>query len=186
MRHGFIKVAAATPDIRVADVDYNKEQIIKQMDEAAKAGAKIIVFPELCITGYTCSDLFLQDILLNGAKKALVEIAKQTKELDALVFVGVPLAVGGELYNVAAALNHGNILGFTTKSFLPNYGEFYEMRQVRPGPKKAETILFDGKEIPFGPQLLFVEKQMANLIVSAEICEDVWSPVPPSIEAARE
>lgn len=186
MRHGFIKVAAATPDIRVADVDYNKGQIIKQMDEAAEAGAKIIVFPELCITGYTCSDLFLQDILLNSAKKALVKIAEHTKNLDALVFVGVPIAVGGELYNVAAALNHGNILGFTTKSFLPNYGEFYEMRQFRPGPKKAEKILFGGKEIPFGPQLLFVESQMANLIVSAEICEDVWSPVPPSIEAARE
>lgn len=186
MRHGFIKVAAATPDIRVADVDYNKGQIIKQMDEAAEAGAKIIVFPELCITGYTCSDLFLQDILLNSAKKALVEIAEHTKNLDALVFVGGPIAVGGELYNVAAALNHGNILGFTTKSFLPNYGEFYEMRQFRPGPKKAEKILFGGKEIPFGPQLLFVENQMANLIVSAEICEDVWSPVPPSIEAARE
>lgn len=186
MKHGFIKVAAATPDIRVADVDYNKGQIIKQMDEAADAGAKIIVFPELCITGYTCSDLFLQDILLNSAKKALVEIAEYTKNLDALVFVGVPIAVGGELYNVAAALNHGNILGFTTKSFLPNYGEFYEMRQFRPGPKKAEKILFGGKEIPFGPQLLFVEKQMTNLIVSAEICEDVWSPVPPSIEAARE
>lgn len=186
MRHGFIKVAAATPDIRVADVDYNKGQIIKQMDEAAEAGAKIIVFPELCITGYTCSDLFLQDILLNSAKKALVEIAEHTKNLDALVFVGVPVAVSGELYNVAAALNHGNILGFTTKSFLPNYGEFYEMRQFRPGPKKAERILFGGKEIPFGPQLLFVENQMANLIVSAEICEDVWSPVPPSIEAARE
>lgn len=186
MRHGFIKVAAATPDIRVADVDYNKGQIIKQMDEAAEAGAKIIVFPELCITGYTCSDLFLQNILLNSAKKALVKIAEHTKNLDALVFVGVPIAVGGELYNVAAALNHGNILGFTTKSFLPNYGEFYEMRQFRPGPKKAEKILFGGKEIPFGPQLLFVEKQMTNLIVSAEICEDVWSPVPPSIEAARE
>ena len=186
MRHGFIKVAAATPDIRVADVDYNKGQIIKQMDEAAEAGAKIIVFPELCITGYTCSDLFLQDILLNSAKKALVKIAEHTKNLDALVFVGVPIAVGEELYNVAAALNHGNILGFTTKSFLPNYGEFYEMRQFRPGPKKAEKILFGGKEIPFGPQLLFVENQMANLIVSAEICEDVWSPVPPSIEAARE
>ena len=186
MRHGFIKVAAATPDIRVADVDYNKGQIIKQMDEAAEAGAKIIVFPELCITGYTCSDLFLQDILLNSAKKALVEIAEHTKNLDALVFVGVPIAVGGDLYNVAAALNHGNILGFTTKSFLPNYGEFYEMRQFRPGPKKAEKILFGGKEIPFGPQLLFVENQMANLIVSAEICEDVWSPVPPSIEAVRE
>ena len=186
MRHGFIKVAAATPDIRVADVDYNKEQIIKQMDKAAREGAKIIVFPELCVTGYTCSDLFLQDILLNGAKQALVEIAEHTKDLDALVFVGVPLAVGGELYNVAAALNHGKILGFTTKSFLPNYGEFYEMRQFHAGPKKAGQINFEGKEIPFGPQLLFVEKQMPNLIVSAEICEDVWSPVPPSIGAARE
>ena len=172
MRHGFIKVAAATPDIRVADVDYNKGQIIKQMDEAAEAGAKIIVFPELCITGYTCSDLFLQDILLNSAKKALVEIAEHTKNLDALVFVGVPIAVGGELYNVAAALNHGNILGFTTKSFLPNYGEFYEMRQFRPGPKKAEKILFGGKEIPFGPQLLFVENQMATVIVNCSASDE--------------
>ena len=101
------------------------------------------------------------------------------------MFVGVPIAVGGELYNVAAALNHGNILGFTTKSFSPNYGEFYEMRQFTSGTENRK-ILFDGREIPFGPQLLFVENQMANLIVSAEICEDVWSPVPPSIEAARE
>ena len=186
MKHGFIKTAAVTPDIRVADVAYNTESICRKIDETTAAGAKIAVFPELCITGYTCSDLFLQDILLNSAKKALVEIAEHTKNLDTLVFVGVPIAVGGELYNVAAALNHGNILGFTTKSFLPNYGEFYEMRQFRPGPKKAEKILFGGKEIPFGPQLLFVENQMANLIVSAEICEDVWSPVPPSIEAARE
>ena len=186
MKDGFIKVAAVTPDIRVADCEYNAEQICKKMKEAAALGSKIIVFPELCITGYTCSDLFLQDILLNSAKKALVKIAEHTKNLDALVFVGAPIAVGGELYNVAAALNHGNILGFTTKSFLPNYGEFYEMRQFRPGPKKAEKIQFGGKEIPFGPQLLFVENQMANLIVSAEICEDVWSPVPPSIEAARE
>lgn len=122
MRHGFIKVAAATPDIRVADVDYNKGQIIKQMDEAAEAGAKIIVFPELCITGYTCSDLFLQDILLNSAKKALVKIAEHTKNLDALVFVGVPIAVGGELYNVAAALNHGNILVSQRRAFCPIMG----------------------------------------------------------------
>ena len=186
MRDGFVKVGAATPDILVADCVHNREEIVKKVKEMAEAGTKVMAFPELCITGYTCSDLFLQDILLNSAKKALVEIAEHTKNLDALVFVGVPIAVGGELYNVAAALNHGNILGFTTKSFLPNYGEFYEMRQFRPGPKKAEKILFGEKEIPFGPQLLFVEKQMTNLIVSAEICEDVWSPVPPSIEAARE
>ena len=191
MRHGFIKVAAATPDIRVADVDYNKGQIIKQMDEAAEAGAKIIVFPELCITGYTCSDLFLQDILLNSAKKALVEIAEHTKNLDALVFVGVPIAVGGELYNVAAALNHGNILGFTTKSFLPNYGEFYELRHFTPGNQEVEDVWVpeegeDGDYINFGTKLLFTCEELPGLSVAAEICEDVWSPVPPSIEAARE
>lgn len=112
MRHGFIKVAAATPDIRVADVDYNKGQIIKQMDEAAEAGAKIIVFPELCITGYTCSDLFLQDILLNSAKKALVEIAEHTKNLDALVFVGAPIAVGGELYKCSSSFEPWKYIRF--------------------------------------------------------------------------
>ena len=186
MFDGFLRVAAATPDIRVADCNFNGASAAALVSEAYEQGVSLLVLPELCLTGYTCSDLFLQDILLNSAKKALVEIAEHTKNLDALVFVGVPIAVGGELYNVAAALNHGNILGFTTKSFLPNYGEFYEMRQFRPGPKKAEKILFGEKEIPFGPQLLFVEKQMTNLIVSAEICEDVWSPVPPSIEAARE
>ena len=186
MFDGFLRVAAATPDIRVADCNFNGASAAALVSEAYEQGVSLLVLPELCLTGYTCSDLFLQDILLNSAKKALVEIAEHTKNLDALVFVGAPIAVGGELYNVAAALNHGNILGFTTKSFLPNYGEFYEMRQFRPGPKKAEKILFGGKEIPFGPQLLFVENQMANLIVSAEICEDVWSPVPPSIEAARE
>ena len=146
----------------------------------------MIVFPELCITGYTCGDLFTQDILLDKAKEALLSIAAYTEDKDGLIFVGVPLAVDGELYNVAAALNRGKILGFTTKTFLPNYGEFYEMRQFRQGPDQARMIVFEGKEIPFGPQLLFVADEMDSLIVSAEICEDVWSPVPPSIEAVRE
>lgn len=186
MKDGFLKVAAATPDIKVADVAYNTEKICMLIDETVKNGAKIVVFPELCVTGYTCSDLFTQDILLEDAKNALHTIAKYTEEKDALVFVGVPLAVDGELYNVAAALNQGKILGLTTKTFLPNYGEFYEMRQFRQGPKTAREILFDGEKIPFGPQLLFLANSMDSLIVSAEICEDVWSPVPPSIEAARE
>ena len=186
MKHGFIKVAAVTPDIKVADVAYNTEQILKNIDEAVKEKAKIIVFPELCITGYTCSDLFLQDVLLRDAKKALVQIAEYTKEKDALIFVGVPLAIDGELYNVAAALNHGKILGLTTKTFLPNYGEFYEMRQFRGGPETARWITFEGQQVPFGPQLLFAADGMESLIVSAEICEDVWSPIPPSIQAARE
>ena len=186
MKQGFVKVAAVTPDIRVADVEFNKEQICRKMDEAAASGAKIIVFPELCVTGYTCSDLFTQDVLLDHAREVLTEIAAHTRDMDALVFVGAPLAVDGELYNVAAAKNHGEILGLTTKKFLPNYGEFYEMRQFREGPEKAREIEFDGGMVPFGPNILFTAKQMEHLIVAAEICEDVWSPVPPSIEAVRE
>ena len=186
MKQGFVKAAAVTPDIRVADVEFNKEQICRKMDEAAASGAKIIVFPELCVTGYTCSDLFTQDVLLDHAREVLTEIAAHTRDMDALVFVGAPLAVDGELYNVAAAMNHGKILGLTTKTFLPNYGEFYEMRQFREGPEKAREIEFDGEMVPFGPKILFTAKQMEHLIVAAEICEDVWSPVPPSIEAVRE
>lgn len=186
MKQGFVKVAAVTPDIRVADVEFNKEQICRKMDEAAASGAKIIVFPELCVTGYTCSDLFTQDVLLDHAREVLTEIAAHTRDMDALVFVGAPLAVDGELYNVAVAMNHGKILGLTTKTFLPNYGEFYEMRQFREGPEKAREIEFDGEMVPFGPKILFTAKQMEHLIVAAEICEDVWSPVPPSIEAVRE
>lgn len=186
MKQGFVKVAAVTPDIRVADVEFNKEQICRKTDEAAASGAKIIVFPELCVTGYTCSDLFTQDVLLDHAREVLTEIAAHTRDMDALVFVGAPLAVDGELYNVAAAMNHGKILGLTTKTFLPNYGEFYEMRQFREGPEKAREIEFDGEMVPFGPKILFTAKQMEHLIVAAEICEDVWSPVPPSIEAVRE
>ena len=186
MRHGFVKVAAATPDIRVADVEYNTEQICGTIGEACENKAKIIVFPELCITGYTCGDLFTQDALLEAARRALMRIAKYTEDRDILAFVGMPLAVRGKLYNTAAALNRGEILGFTTKTFLPNYAEFYEMRQFTPGPDQAGYILFEGKQVPFGPQILFEASGVEDLIVSAEICEDVWSPVPPSIQAAIE
>lgn len=186
MKHGFVKVAAATPDIRVADVDYNTSQIISLIDETLANGARVVVFPELCITGYTCSDLFTQEILLKKSREALHTIIRHTEGKDGLVFVGVPVAVDGELYNVAAAVNRGKLLGLTTKSFLPNYGEFYEMRQFCPGPDMARWINFDGERVLFGPQILFAAEEMDNLIVSAEICEDVWSAVPPSIEAARE
>lgn len=186
MKQGFVKVAAATPDIRVADVWYNCEEVIKLLREAGEEGAKIVVFPELCLTGYTCQDLFTQDILLKEVRKALGAIVEQTKDTGILVFVGLPLAVDGELYNVAAALNDGRILGFTTKTFLPDYGEFYEMRQFRPGPEKPRIISYEGRDVWFGPQILYQAEEMDELIVSAEICEDVWSPVPPSIEAARE
>ncbi len=186
MKNGFVKVAAATPDIRVADVEFNTQNIINVMEEAQKNGAKILVFPELCVTGYTCSDLFDHSVLLKASRKALLEIAENTSDKDMLVFVGAPLEVNGKLYNVAAAMNQGEILGFTTKTFLPNYGEFYEMRQFTPGPQTVREITFEGKKIPFGPQILFQAKGMEELVVAAEICEDVWSPIPPSIQAALE
>lgn len=184
MKQGFVKVAAATPDIRVADISYNTEQICKLIDETVANGAKIVVFPELCVTGYTCGDLFFQDILLERSKEALNEIAEYTKDKDALVFVGVPLAINGKLYNVAAALNRGKIIGLVTKTFLPNYSEFYEMRTFQAGPEEVRVILYEGEQVAFGPQILFKAKNMEGLIVSAEICEDVWSPIPPSIMAA--
>ena len=186
MKNGFVKVAAATPDIRVADVEFNTQNIINAMEEAQKNGAKILVFPELCVTGYTCSDLFDHSVLLKASRKALLEIAENTNDKDMLVFVGAPLEVNGKLYNVAAAMNQGEIIGFTTKTFLPNYGEFYEMRQFTPGPQTVREIIFGGKKIPFGPQILFQAEGMEELVVAAEICEDVWSPVPPSIQAALE
>lgn len=186
MKNGFVKVAAATPDIRVADVEFNTQNIINAMEEAQKNGAKILVFPELCVTGYTCSDLFDHSVLLKASRKALLEIAENTNDKDMLVFVGAPLEVNGKLYNVAAAMNQGEIIGFTTKTFLPNYGEFYEMRQFAPGPQTVREITFEGKKIPFGPQILFQAEGMEELVVAAEICEDVWSPVPPSIQAALE
>ena len=186
MKNGFVKVAAATPDIRVADVEFNTQNIINVMEEAQKNGAKILVFPELCVTGYTCSDLFDHSVLLKASRKALLEIAENTSDKDMLVFVGAPLEVNGKLYNVAAAMNQGEILGFTTKTFQPNYGELYEMRQFTPGPQTVREITFEGKKIPFGPQILFQAKGMEELVVAAEICEDVWSPIPPSIQAALE
>ena len=186
MKNGFVKVAAATPDIRVADVEFNTQNIINTMEEAQKNGAKILVFPELCVTGYTCSELFDHSVLLKASRKALLEIAENTNDKDMLVFVGAPLEVNGKLYNVAAAMNQGEIIGFTTKTFLPNYGEFYEMRQFTPGPQTVREITFEGKKIPFGPQILFQAEGMEELVVAAEICEDVWSPIPPSIQAALE
>ncbi len=184
MRDGFVKVAAVTLDTKVADVEHNKQEILHLIDETVEKRAKIVVFPELCITGYTCGDLFSQDILLKESSKALEEIAAHTEGKDGLFFVGLPYVVQNKIYNVAAAICDGKVLGMVTKTFLPNYSEFYEMRQFQPGPKEAEWIPYGEEKIPFGPQILFGCKELPDLVVSAEICEDVWSPIPPSIQAA--
>lgn len=184
MKDGYIKVAAVTPKVKVADTKYNTDHICEKIRECSRNGAKVIVFPELCITGYSCGDLFLQDLLLEQAVDGLQEIAQCTKEADAIVFVGLPLAYKGKLYNVLAALSDGEILGFVTKTFLPNYNEFYEARHFTKGIK--ETVYVDLKEesVPMGSNLLFVCDTMRELTIAGEICEDLWAPNPPSIAHA--
>ncbi len=183
MEHGFIKVAAVTPKIRVADTVYNAGQICRSMDEAVEGGAKIIVFPELCITGYTCNDLFLQALLLEKAKEALFHVAGHTKGKDALVFVGLPAVRDNKLYNGAAALYDGRILGLVPKANIPSYAEFYEGRHFTPGNgEPVEYVLRSGKEearIPFGTKLLFDVEAIEGLKVGCEICEDIWVPDSP-------
>ena len=186
MEHGFVKVAAATPTIKVADTKYNAGVICDCIREAADQGAKIIVLPELCITGYTCGDLFLQEELLCKAKEALSEIARATESLDAIVFVGLPYEHLGKLYNVAAAISKGEVLGIVPKTFLPNYNEFYEARHFTKGMQEIEEAeLLDGRKVPFGTRQLFICKDMPEIKIAVEICEDLWTVEPPSIGHAR-
>lgn len=184
MKHGFVKVAAVTPDIKVADCIYNAESICSDMKKAAEQGAKIVVFPELCLTGYTCSDLFWQERMLDAAKEALRKIIKTSLTLDGLFFVGMPWEVDQKLYNVAAAVSNGELLGLVPKKYLPNYAEFYEARHFTPGKEEVEWIVFDGQEVPFGMHQQFRCAEVPGLIVAAEICEDLWVPNSPSVAAA--
>ena len=140
MKDGFIKVAAGTPDVQVADCEFNASEIIKMVHEMEAEGAKVMVFPELCITAYTCGDLFWQENLLEEAKKQLFRIAEETKDVEALIFVGLPLEYKGKLYNVAAGLNHGEVLGFVPKIHIPNYNEFYEARYFTSGENVDGTV----------------------------------------------
>lgn len=178
MEHGFIKAAAVTPKIKVADTAYNVEQIVHGIEEAAGAGAKIIVLPELCITGYTCGDLFLQGLLLQNAKEGLLASAERTKETDALIFVGLPLVMENKLYNTAAVLYQGKILGFVPKANIPAYAEFYESRHFTEGNREpVEYVMKNGEEeerILFGTNLLFEIEAVEGLKVGCEICEDIW------------
>ena len=179
MKHGFIKAAAMTPKIRVADPVYNAEEICKGIREAGGKGARIIVFPELCITGYTCGDLFLQELLLSQAREALHTVADATQGSDALVFVGLALEKDHKLYNVAVVLQNGEVLAFIPKRYIPSYAEFYETRHFMPGNEVPETYLFDGEEVPFGTNILFEVDALHGLTVGCEICEDIWAPLSP-------
>ncbi len=164
MRHGFIKVAALTPKVRVADPKYNKERICGLIDTAKEAGAQVMVFPELCITGYTCGDLFYQELLLSEAKEALFDIASHTEKVDGIIFVGLPLEYNGKLYNVAAVICGGSILGLIPKTHIPNYNEFYERRHFVSGPAEPAPVRLDDDHIvPMGTRIFFGCRQMPDL-----------------------
>lgn len=184
MRDGFIKVAAGTPKIRVADCRYNAEQIFTLMREAHRQGVRVLCLPELCLTGYTCGDLFLQDTLLDGAEEALSTILEATKNLDMIAALGMPLRYDNKLYNCAVVIHKGDILGVVPKTHLPNYGEFYERRWFQPAPAE-ETVLSipaAGQRACFGSRQLFCCETMPGLALGVEICEDLWSMAPPSAE----
>ena len=184
MQYGFLRCAAVSPTLRVADCAYNAQAVIEAMQQAEGNGVRLLCLPELCLTGYTCSDLFLQQTLYEGAEKALVQILEASRGLNMVVLVGLPVQVGGKLYNCAAVLCDGQLLGVVPKTHLPNYAEFYEKRHFVPGPRTARTIVLAGQEVPFGTDLLFACRQMPDFVLGVEVCEDLWAPVPPSCRHA--
>lgn len=187
MRDGFVKVAAVTPEVRVADVAFNVEACVAAAREAAaQDGAAVIVLPELALTGYTCEDLFWQDALVRAADAGLADFAAATADLDALLLVGVPVRANAKLYNCAAVVSRGMVLGVVPKTHIPTYNEFYEGRHFVPGPADPVTVSVGGeKDVLFGTNLLFSCLELPELVVAAEICEDLWVAAPPSIAHAQ-
>ena len=182
MRDGFIKVAAATPHIRVADCRYNAEQIFTLMREGDKQGVKVMAFPELCLTGYTCGDLFLHDTLLRWAEEGLATVLEATRNLDMVAAVGLPVRNkwDGKLYNCAAVIQSGEILGLVPKTAVPNYGEFYEGRWFASGKGVEACIELCGQQVDLCARRLFSCDSVPNLVIGVEICEDLWGTQPPS------
>ncbi len=180
MKDGFLKAAALSPALRVADCAYNAGQIVSALNDCARRGVKLAVLPELALTGYTCGDLFFQQALQQAALAGLGEILRASKGLDLVALVGLPLMVNGKLYNCAAVVCRGRLLGIVPKTCLPNYGEFYEKRHFAPGSKTVRTMTVCGQETLFGTSLLFACRQMPEFVLGVELCEDLWSVLPPS------
>lgn len=184
-KQGFVRVGAIVPKLKVADVEFNCNEIIKQIEIASNNKIQIAVFPELCVTGYTCQDLFEQDTLLEYAEKALNKILDYTNKLDIICIIGMPIKSENQLFNTAVVIQKGKIFGIVPKTFIPNYGEFYEKRwfaSSKNANKKEIEIL--GQRIPFGTDLLFKDKENNEICFGIEICEDIWAVEPPSNKLA--
>ena len=184
MKNGFLKVCTLSPALRVADCAYNTQETIAAMQQAAQDGAALAVFPELGLTGYTCSDLFLQQPLLDAAEQGLRDILRASETLELVAVVGLPVRVDGALYNCAAVVCHGALLGLVPKTHLPNYAEFYELRHFTPAPAETRSVTLCGASVPFGTDLLFRCREMPDFCLGVEICEDLWAPLPPSTRHA--
>ena len=184
MKDGFVSVACGTPKLRLADCNYNAEQTFTMMRKAEKAGAKVLVLPELGLTGYSCGDLFYQDTLLRSAEEALSTVLAATRNLEVVTAVGLPLRINNKLYNFATIIQKGTVLGVVPKTHLPNYGEFYEKRQFAAAPEENGTVTLLGKSVPFGNRLVFRCATMPDLALGFEVCEDMWAPCSPSVDLA--
>ncbi len=184
-RHGFARVATAVPRCRIADPLFNGEESLRLMRQAEDAGAAVVVFPELGLSAYTCDDLFHQHALLDGCKEALQRLVQASADCRTLAVLGMPLQVDHSLFNCAVVVHAGVVLGVVPKTYLPNYGEYYEGRQFNPAhTAMARSIPLCGQDVPFGTDLLFQARNLPQLVLHAEICEDLWVPVPPSSMAA--
>ncbi len=179
--HGFVRAAAASPNLRVADCTYNLEEIIRLVEEAHEQEAQVILFPELSITGYTCGDLFFQQALLDAALASLEELVEHSTTHPMVVVVGLPLMIKDAIYNCAAIVANGKIIGITPKTFLPNYGEFYEQRWFTSSTHLSmDEIDILGEKVPIGTRLLYRHEHESHFTFVIEICEDLWAPIPPS------
>lgn len=179
--YGYVRVAVVSPELRVADVTFNVRKILEAIEQADAQGAQITVFPELCVTGYSCADLFYQEVLLNEALAALDAIVSKTQELDTSVVVGLPVAVNSHLYNCAAFVSGGSVVGVVPKSYLPSTKEYYEERWFTSGKNiHTDTVVFKGANVPFGTDLIFRASNIPSCAIGIEICEDLWAVQPPS------
>jgi NAD+ synthase (glutamine-hydrolysing) len=186
LNHGFLRVAAASPVLRVADCEFNCDQIVQLLERADKEGVHVVVFPELAVTGYTCADLFHHATLQRGAVAGLGQIVRESSNrYSGVAIVGLPLAVDDQVFNCSAIIHNGRILGIVPKSFIPNYKEFYEGRWFAPAATaRSEAIDLLGGSVPFGADWLFAAEDVDSLILGVEICEDLWVPIPPSSSQA--
>lgn len=185
MQHGFARLAVAVPRNRVADPAFNAGATIDLLTEAARRGAVLVALPELGLSAYTCDDLFHQRALLDACEEALGRVAEATARVPIVAVVGLPLQVGHLLYNCAAVVSRGSVLGVVPKTYLPNYGEFYEARQFTSATSAhAEEVTLGGVAVPFGTDLVFCATNLRLFKLAIEICEDVWVPIPPSSYAA--